>query len=397
MRDVVVVAAARTPFGKQGGTLKDYTAMELGGLAIKEAVERAGITGDMVDEVIYGVVVAAGLGQVPGRQAALKAGLPYTVPVLTINKACGSALKAVTVGAQMIKAGDIDVAVVGGMESMSNSPYIVDSVRKGTKTGDVIMHDANLMDGLMCPEEHVHMAVFGGGVAKEYDITREMQDKWAYESQMKWSKGEAKGAFDEERFPITITDRKGNETLFDKDEAPRPNTTMDALSKLKPVFDENGTVTAGNAPGLNDGASAIVLMSREKAEELGTPILATIKDYAEMSLQSRYIATVPGLTVKKLMEKNKLTIKDFDRIEINEAFAAVTLTSCLKILDMTEEEMEAKVNVNGGAVACGHPVGATGARLLMTLIYELKREGLKSGICAICSGMAQGDAVWIEV
>ncbi len=397
MKEVVIVSAARTPFGKFGGGLKGLQASDLGGLAIKEALKRANITGEQVDEVVYGTVIAAGQGQVPGRQASVKGGIPHTVPVVTINKVCGSALKAVTIGAQMIKAGDADVVVCGGMESMSNAPYLVKETRWGSRMNDIKMKDAMVLDGLWCPENDVHMAVIGGAVAGEYGVTREMQDQWSYRSQMKWAEGEAKGAFDEERFPVEVAGKKGKVTVVDKDEAPRPDTTLEGLAKLPVLFTKDGTITAGNAPGTNDGASAVVIMSREKAEELGAPILAVIRGYAQASRESRYIATVPGLAIQKLMEKNGLNVADFDVMEINEAFAAVPLVSCLGILKMTPEEMDAKVNVNGGAVAVGHPIGATGARILMTMIYELKRSGKKSGVCAICSGMAQGDAVWIEV
>lgn len=397
MKEVVIVSAARTPFGKMGGALKPLKATDLGGLAIKEALQRAGIEGKQVDEVVYGMVVPAGQGQIPGRQASIKGGIPHEVPVVTINKVCGSALKAVTLGAQMIKAGDADIIVAGGMESMSNIPYVLENMRWGARMNDVKAKDAMVLDGLWCPENDVHMAVIGGQVAAEYNVTREMQDAWAYRSQKLWDEGERQGKFDDERFAVEVPGPKGKVTVVEKDEAPRPSTTMEGLSKLPSLFVKDGTVTAGNAPGTNDGASAIVLMSREKAEELGAPILASIKGYDQASRESRYIATVPGLAIQNLMEKNHLTIKDFDLMEINEAFAAVPLVSCLGILGMSEQEMDEKVNVNGGAVAVGHPIGATGARILMTLIYELKRSGKKSGVAAICSGMAQGDAVWVEV
>lgn len=395
MKEVVIVSAARTPFGKFGGGLKSLKASDLGGLAIKEALKRANITGSQVDEVVYGTVLAAGQGQVPARQAAVKGGIPHTVPAVTINKVCGSALKAVTLGAQIIKAGDADVVLCGGMESMSNAPYLVNETRWGSRMNDIKMKDAMVLDGLWCPENNVHMAVIGGSVAGEYNVTREMQDEWSYRSQQRWAAGEAEGKFDAERFPVEIVTKKGA-TVVTKDEAPRPETTLEGLAKLPVLFAKDGTITAGNAPGTNDGASAVVIMSREKAEALGSPILATIRGYAQASRESRYIATVPGLAIQKLMEKNGLTLKDFDVIEINEAFAAVPLVSCLGILGMTKEEMNEKVNVNGSAVAVGHPIGATGARILMTMIYELRRSGKKSGVCAICSGMAQGDAVWIE-
>lgn len=395
VREVVIVSAARTPFGKFGGVLKDLKAVELGGLAIKEALRRAGIQGGQVDEVIMGMVVPAGQGQIPGRQASIKAGIPHTVPVVTINKVCGSALKAVTMAAQTIKAGDSDIVVAGGMESMSNIPYVSDNMRWGARMSDVKLKDAMVLDGLWCPENDVHMAVIGGQVASEYNVSREAQDKWALRSQQRWAAGEAAGKFDDERFPIEITTRKGV-TVIDRDEAPRPETSMESLQKLSPLFIKDGTVTAGNAPGTNDGASAIVVMSRQKAEELGAPILATIKGYSQTSRESKYISTVPGLAIQKLMDKHGLNFNNFDLIEINEAFAAVPLVSC-KVLGMDEKTLEEKVNVNGSAVAVGHPIGATGARILMTLIYELRRTGKKNGVCAICSGMAQGDAVWVEI
>lgn len=396
MRDVVIVSAARTPFGKFGGGLKTLKAVDLGGLAIKEALRRAGIQGGQVDEVIMGMVVPAGQGQIPGRQASIKGGIPHEVPVITINKVCGSALKAVSLAAQIIKAGDADILVAGGMESMSNIPYVTANMRWGARMNDVTMKDAMVLDGLWCPENNVHMAVIGGQVAGEYGITREDQDRWALRSQQRWAAGEAAGKFEDERFPVEIKTKKGT-TVVDKDEAPRPDTTLEGLAKLPPLFIKDGTITAGNAPGTNDGASAVVVMSREKAEELGAPILATIKGYAQASRDSRYIATVPGIAIQKLMDKYSLTLDDFDLMEVNEAFAAVPLVSCRGILGMTPEAMDGKVNINGSAVAVGHPIGATGARILMTLIYELRRSGKKSGVCAICSGMAQGDAMWVEV
>ena len=396
MRDVVIVSAARTPFGKFGGGLKTLKAVDLGGLAIKEALRRAGIQGGQVDEVIMGMVVPAGQGQIPGRQASIKGGIPHEVPVITINKVCGSALKAVSLAAQIIKAGDADILVAGGMESMSNIPYVTANMRWGARMNDVTVKDAMVLDGLWCPENNVHMAVIGGQVAGEYGITREDEDRWALRSQQRWAAGEAAGKFEDERFPVEIKTKKGT-TVVDKDEAPRPDTTLEGLAKLPPLFIKDGTITAGNAPGTNDGASAVVVMSREKAEELGAPILATIKGYAQASRESRYIATVPGIAIQKLMDKYSLTLDDFDLMEVNEAFAAVPLVSCRGILGMTPEAMDGKVNINGSAVAVGHPIGATGARILMTLIYELRRSGKKSGVCAICSGMAQGDAMWVEV
>ncbi|MCD8127458.1 MAG: acetyl-CoA C-acetyltransferase [Clostridiales bacterium] len=396
MEEIVIVSAARTPFGKFGGVLAGYQAPELGGMAIKEALSRAHITGDMVDEAIMGIVVPAGVGQVPARQAAVKGGIPHNVPSSTINKVCGSALKAVELAAQIIKAGDANTIVAGGMESMSNAPYLLPGARWGQRMFDGKMVDSMVKDGLWCPENDVHMAVIGGQVATEYGVTREEMDRWAVRSQQKWAEGEEKGAFDDERFPVEVKQRKATITVS-KDEAPRPGTTMEGLAKLKPLFVPDGAITAGNAPGTNDGASAVVVMSRSHAEALGVPVLATIRGYAQVSRESRYISTVPGLSIQALMDKYDLTLNDFDIMEINEAFAAVPLVSGMKILGMSWEEMDAKVNVNGGAVAVGHPIGATGARVLMTMIWELKRRGQHSGVCVICSGMGQGDAVWITV
>jgi acetyl-CoA C-acetyltransferase len=396
MEEIVIVSAARTPFGKFGGALASYQATELGGMAVEQALLRAGISGDAVDEAILGMVISAGAGQVPARQAAVKGGIPHTVPSFTINKVCGSSLKAVELGAQIIKAGDADVIVAGGMESMSNAPYLLPSARWGQRMFHGEMVDAMVKDGLWCPENDVHMAVIGGQVAAEYGITRQEMDAWSVRSQQRWAAGEAAGAFEAERFPVAVTTKKGT-VMVTRDEAPRPETTLETLSRLKPLFDPEGAITAGNAPGVNDGASALVLMRRSRAEALGAPILATIRGYAQVAQESRYISTVPGLAIQALMKRYDLTLGNFDLMEINEAFAAVPLVSGRKILGMDAQEMEEKMNVNGGAVAVGHPIGASGGRILMTLIHALKQRGQKSGVCAICSGMGQGDAVWITV
>lgn len=395
MKEVVIVSGVRTPFGNFGGSLKNFKAVELGGLAIKAALERAGVKGEDVDEVIMGMVVPAGAGQIPGRQASVLGGIPHEVPVITINKVCGSALKAVTLAAQIIKAGDADIILAGGMESMSNAPYLSRTERWGAKMGNQESVDSLIFDGLWCPDNDVHMAVIGAQVANEYGVSREEQDKWAYRSQQRWKLAEDKMKFKDEIVSVEIKSRKGT-TVFDKDEFPRPQTSLETLSNLKPVFDKDGSITAGNAPGINDGAAVVIVMSKDKADELGLEILATIKGYAQVSKESKYIATVPGLAINKLLEKIDKKIEDIDLIEINEAFAAVPLVSA-KVIGMDEKMLDEKVNVNGSAVAVGHPIGASGARILMTLIYELKRSGKKSGICSICSGMAQADAVYIEV
>jgi acetyl-CoA C-acetyltransferase len=345
--------------------------------------------------VVYGLVVPTGQGQIPSRQASVKAGIPYDVPVVAINKVCGSSLKAVTMAAQIIKAGDADIVVAGGMESMSNIPYFIKDLRWGARMNDVQAKDAMIHDGLWCPQNNVHMGVIGGSVAQEYNIGRDMQDRWALRSHQRWLKAEGEGKFKDELVPVEITSKKGT-VVVDKDESPRPDATLESLQKLRPAFTEDGTITAGNAPGVSDGASALVIMSRDKARELGAPVLAVIKDYAQVSKESRYIATVPGLAIEKLMKKNNLTTDSFDLFEVNEAFASVPLVSCLGILGMSQDAMEAKVNVNGGAVAGGHPIGASGGRILMTLLYEMRRSKKKNGVAAICSGMAQGDAIWVQ-
>ncbi|MDR0365842.1 MAG: acetyl-CoA C-acyltransferase, partial [Bifidobacteriaceae bacterium] len=380
---VVITAAARTPFGKFGGALKPLTAPQLGSLAIAEALDRAGISPDQVDEVVMGEVIAAGQGQIPARQAALGAGIPASCPVVSVNKVCGSALKAVTLATQIIKAGDAQVVVAGGMESMSNVPYLLPAARWGARMNNAPMVDAMVLDGLWCPQNDVHMAVIGGAVASEYGVTREMQDAWALRSQQRWAQAEAGGVHDAERFAVEVPAGRGKTTSVDRDEAPRPDTTAEGLAKLAPLFVEDGTVTAGNAPGTNDGAAAVVLMTRSKAEQLGAPILATIRGYAQVSDEPRYIATVPGLAIQAIMNLHGLDLDDFDLIEINEAFAAVPLVSCLNVLGMEASDMERKVNPNGGAVAVGHPIGATGARILMSLVFELLRQNKRHGVAAI--------------
>jgi acetyl-CoA C-acetyltransferase len=388
----VIVSAARTPFGKFGGALKDLQAVELGAAVIKEAINRADITGKQVDEVIMGMVVTAGAGQIPSRQAAVKAGLPWDVQTETINKVCASGLRAVTLADQIIRAGDAEAMVAGGMESMSNIPYALPTGRWGARMGDVSIKDLMVYDGLTCSFEQVHMAVHGSTVAKEYGISREEQDEWALRSQQRAVAAMDQGKFKAEIVPITIPTRKGDPIVIDTDEAPRRDTTLAQLGKLPAIFMKDGTVTAGNAPGVNDGAGALVLMSEEKAQELGKTPIATILGHAAVGQEAPYIATTPGLAIQKLLSKTGYKVEDIDLFEVNEAFAAVTLTSG-KIVGWDVE----KVNVNGGAIALGHPIGASGTRILMTLIYELKRRGGGLGIAAICSGAAQGDAILVKV
>lgn len=388
----VIVGAARTPFGKFGGSLKALSAVELGAVVIKEAVERSGISGDQVDEVIMGMVVQAGAGQVPSRQAARKAGLPWNVASETINKVCASGMRAVTMGDQIIRAGDGEIIVAGGMESMSNAPYALPDARYGMRMGDATVRDLMMYDGLTCPFDQVPMAIHGSNVAEEYGITREAQDEWALRSQQRAAKAVESGLFAEEIVAVSIPQKKGEPVLVTKDEGPRPDTTREGLAKLPPVYKKGGTITAGNAPGINDGAAAMVLMSDEKAKQLGIKPLATILGHAQVGAEAPYIATTPGLAINKLLEKTGVSLGEIDLFEVNEAFAAVTLTSG-KIVGWDDE----KVNVNGGAIALGHPIGASGARIIMHLAYELKRRGGGLGIAAICSGAAQGDAILIKV
>lgn len=390
--ETVILSAARTPFGSFGGSLKDFPAVDLGALVIKEALRRASVPGDQVDYVFMGMVLGAGNGQVPSRQASIKAGLPTSVPSDTINKVCASGLRAVNLADALIRAGDIQLAVAGGMESMSRAPFLVEKARWGYRLGNDFLVDAMVKDGLWCPFGNVHMAVHGSNVAKEFGITREEQDRWALLSQMRAKAAIEARRLQEEIVPVPISEKKGPPRSFDTDEHPRPDTTLEKLAALPPVFDKNGTVTAGNAPGLNDEAGALVLASREKAESLGIKPLATIIAQGQASADPPYIATVPALAAKKALERARLDIKDVGLIEANEAFAAVVLTS-LKLGGWDPEI----INVNGGAIALGHPIGASGARILMTLIYEMRRRGVKYGLATICSGAAQGEATVVRV
>ncbi|MED4855428.1 acetyl-CoA C-acetyltransferase [Bacillus atrophaeus] len=392
MTKTVIVSAARTPFGKFGGALKELKATELGGIAIKEALNRAGINGSQADEVIMGMVVQAGAGQIPSRQAARLAEVPWEVPTETINKVCASGLRAVTLGDQIIRAQDGDILVAGGMESMSNIPYAVPAGRWGARMGDAAMQDLMVYDGLTCAFDQVHMAVHGNTAAEEYGITRKEQDEWALRSQKRAAHAIDEGKFKEEIVPVAWVDRKGKTKTADTDEGLRRETSLEQLAKLPPIYSKEGSVTAGNAPGVNDGAGAFVLMSEEKAAELGKKPLATILGFAAVGQEASCLAAAPGLAINKLLKKTGFSVQDIDLFEVNEAFASVALT-CEKIVGWDRE----KVNVNGGAIALGHPIGASGARILMTLIYELKRRGGGLGIAAICSGAAQGDAILIRV
>lgn len=390
-RDAVVVSYARTPFGRFGGGLKSLKSVDLGAHAIKSALEKIDLDPNLVEYVYLGQVLQGGVGQQPARQATIKAGLSWETPAILVNKVCSSGIIAINQAMMRINLGISDIVVAGGMESMSNAPYILPEERWGARMGDKKVVDLMMHDGLWCPFYDRHMAVHGGEVSKEYGVTREEQDKFALRSQEKAIKAMKEGKLDGQISPIEIKDRKGNISIIDKDEAPRADASLETMSNLPPVFDKENTVTAGNAPGVNDGATALVIMSREKAEELGLEIQATLVDYAEVSQEAKYIATVPGLSTKKLLEKNKIAVEDIDYFEVNEAFAAVPLVS-QKIAGYDLE----KVNVLGGAVAFGHPIGATGGRIVMSLIEVLKQNNGKYGVAAICSGAAQGDALLIR-
>ncbi|MBE3588305.1 MAG: acetyl-CoA C-acetyltransferase [Thermoanaerobacteraceae bacterium] len=391
MRQTVIVSAARTPFGKLGGCLAPLTAPQLGGVVIREALSRAGIEGQQVDNVIMGMVLQGGAGQIPSRQATRLAGLPWEVPSETLNKVCASGLRAVTLGDQIIRAGDANIIVAGGMESMSNAPFFA-RVRWGLRMGDAKLIDLMVHDGLWCAFYNRHMGIHGGEVAKEYGVSREEQDEWALRSHRRAVAALDGGRLQDEVVAVSIPQKKGEPVVVDRDEGPRRDTSLEALRRLPPVFDPENTVTAGNAPGVNDGAGALVLMSLDKAREMGIKPLATILGHASVSQDAKYIATVPGLSINKLLAKMNMTIDQIDLLEVNEAFAAVVLVS-QKIVGWDPE----KVNVNGGAVAFGHPIGASGARILMTLVYELRRRGGGTGVAAICSGAAQGDAIMVRV
>ncbi|MBS3947270.1 MAG: acetyl-CoA C-acetyltransferase [Dethiobacter sp.] len=392
MRETVIVSFARTPFGGFLGSLKELPATELGALVIREAVTRAGIVGGAVDYCLMGMVLQAGAGQIPARQATIRAGLPVEVPSDTIGKVCASSLRAVNLGDALIRAGEAEVVVAGGMENMSAAPYLLEKARSGYRMGNGQIVDAMIRDGLWCAIHDVHMGVHGGDVAEEFGIGREEQDRWALRSQQLAVKATDAGLLQEEIVPVPVPQKKGEPVLFAADELPRRETSLETLAKLTPVFRKGASVTAGNAPPISDGASALVLMSRAQAEKLGLAPLATIVSQAAVSAAAPYIATVPALAGKKALEKAGLTAGDLDLIEVNEAFAAVALTS-IKLGGWDPEI----VNVNGGAIAFGHPIGASGGRILMTLLAEARRRGARYGLAAICSGAAQGEATVIRM
>ncbi|MBP2242530.1 acetyl-CoA C-acetyltransferase [Cytobacillus eiseniae] len=392
MGKTVILAGARTPFGKFAGGLSSFSASDLGGFAVKEALNRAGVKPEEVGEVILGTVLQGGQGQLPSRQAARKAGLPWEVKTETVNKVCASGMRSVTLGDQIIRLGDEEVIVAGGMESMSNAPYFLPKARWGLRMGDAAVKDMMTHDGLSCSFTGVHMGTYGNEAAEELAISREEQDRWALRSHERSIAAMELGKFAEEIIPVAVPQRKGEPIIVSEDESPRKDTSIEKLAKLGSAFGQGGTITAGNAPGVNDGAAALVLMSEERAAREGREPQAYILGHAAIGVEAKDFPKTPGLVINELLKKTGKSVDEIDLFEINEAFAAVALTSG-KIAHLDEE----KVNVNGGAVALGHPIGASGARIILTLMHELKRLGGGVGIAAICSGGGQGDAIMIEV
>ena len=391
MNEAVILSAVRLPTGRFLGALKGFTAPQLGAMVVKEAVARARLDPALVDEVILGNVVSAGLGQAPARQAALGAGLPPKVAALTINKVCGSGLKAVMLAAQAVATGDSEVVVAGGMESMSNCPYLLPKLREGMRLGHGQALDSMIHDGLWDPYEDYHMGCTGEVVARKHGVTRQQQDEYAVESHRRAIAAIKAGKFRDEILPVPIPQKKGDVAMFDTDEAPREDTSLEALAKLKPAFEEGGTVTAGNAPGVNDGAAALVVTSAERARALGRTPMARIVGQAVSGLEPSMVMMTPVPAVRRLFEKTGWDASSVDLVELNEAFAvqAVAVTRELG-LD------PAKVNVNGGAVALGHPIGASGARILTTLLYALRDRGKRRGIATLCLGGGNGVALAVE-
>ncbi|NFK80564.1 acetyl-CoA C-acetyltransferase [Clostridium botulinum] len=390
MKNVVIASAVRTPIGKFGGTLKSVSAIELGSIVIKEALKRANVKPEDVDEVIMGNVLQAGLGQNSTRQSAVAAGIPVEVPSFTINKVCGSGLRAVSLATQLIKLGDDDIVVAGGTENMSAAPYLLEKARWGQRMGDGKIVDEMIRDGLWESFNDYHMGITAENIAEQWGITREEQDEFSAKSQQKAEKAVKEGRFKEEIVPVVIKSRKG-EVVFDTDEFPRFGATKESLSKLKPAFKKDGTVTAGNASGINDGAAALVIMSEEKANELEIKPLAKIVAYGTSGVDPKIMGYGPFYATKKTLEKANLKIADMDLIEANEAFAAQSLAVAKDLgFDMD------KVNVNGGAIALGHPIGCSGARILTTLLYEMEKRNSKHGLATLCIGGGMGTAIIVE-
>jgi acetyl-CoA C-acetyltransferase len=390
MRDVVIVSAVRTPVGKFQGGLSEMSAVELGAIAVRAAVERAGIAPDSVDECLMGCVLPAGLGQNPARQAALRGGLADTVSALTLNMVCGSGLKAVALAAQAIAQGDAEIVVAGGMESMSNAPYLLPGARKGLRMGDGAVVDSMIRDGLWCACEDFHMGMTGELVAEKHSITREQQDEYALASHRKAATAWREGRFDAEVVPVEVKSRKGS-VMVTRDESIREDASLESLAALKPAFKKDGTVTAGNAPGVNDAAAAVVVMSAEKARELGLKPMAAIRAQATSGVAPKWVMLAPVTGIKKVLERAKWSMDQVDLFELNEAFSVQAL-GVTKELGLGLD----RVNVNGGAVAIGHPIGASGARVLVTLLHEMQRRDVKKGVAALCLGGGNSVALAVE-
>jgi acetyl-CoA C-acetyltransferase len=391
MKEVVIVSAVRTPVGSFGGVFKNVSAVDLGVIAVKEAIRQAGIKPEDVNDVYMGCILQAGLGQGVARQVSVNAGIPVSVPATTINMLCGSGLRTVSLAAQTIMTGDNDIVVVGGTENMSRAPYVLNNARFGSRMGNDTMVDTMIQDALTDAFNNYHMGVTAENVAEKYGITREEQDIFAASSQNKAEKAMAEGKFKDEIVPVTIPQRKGDPVVVDTDEYPKKNVTAEGLSKLRPAFKKDGTVTAGNASGINDGAAALVVMSKEKADELGLTPLATIVSYGNGGVDPSIMGIGPVPATRNALSKTDLTISDMDLIEANEAFAAQALA--------VGKELQwdpSKVNVNGGAIALGHPVGASGARILVTLLHEMKRRNSTYGLATLCIGGGMGTSVIVK-
>lgn len=391
MREVVIVSAKRTAIGSFGGVFKNTTPVELGRIAVQGALDEIKLDYNLVDEVILGNVLGAGQGQNVARQVSIKAGLPESVPALTINKVCGSGLKSVVLGAQSIMAGDNEVVVAGGTENMSMAPYVVPGARWGQRMGDGQLVDTMLKDGLTDAFSDIHMGITAENIAEQFSISREEQDQLAAESQNKAELAIKAGKFKDEIVPVSIPQRKGEPMIVDEDEYPRAGVTKESLQKMRPAFKKDGTVTAASSSGINDGAAILVLMSKEKAKALGMEPLATIKSYASVGVDPKIMGTGPIPATQKALEKASLSIEDIDLIEANEAFASQALC----VVRGLEANMD-KVNVNGGAIAIGHPIGASGARVLVTLLHEMKRREARLGLATLCIGGGQGIAMVVE-
>ena len=395
-RDPVIVSAARTPVGKFMGAFASLPATRLGAIAVREAVQRAGVNAEHIDEVLLGQVVSAGAGQAPARQAAILAGLPDSVGAVTLNKVCGSGLEAVMLAASQIKAGDGDIYVAGGMESMSKAPYLLPEERSGHKYGHTQVSDALQLDGLWCALEDQSMGLAAEFIADQFEVTRAEMDEFAYHSQRKAIAAIDTGSFKNEITPVEIKDAKARATVVDTDEGPRRDTSLEALAKLKPAFKSDGRVTAGNAPGMNDGAAGLVVMTRARADRLGVKPLARIVGYTHAAVAAKWLFIAPARAIPKLLDKINWTLDDFDLIEINEAFAAQVIADARSLEQAGHRWNWDKVNVNGGAVALGHPIGCSGARVLTTLIYALRDHGLSRGLATLCLGGGEAVAMAVE-